>query len=57
VSPALPQLSVETPLGLHKITIPYHDPIAKGTLNDILREIGIWNSLTKEHLLRIILDK
>lgn len=25
-----------TKAGIHKITIPNHDPIAKGTLNDIL---------------------
>jgi predicted RNA binding protein YcfA (HicA-like mRNA interferase family) len=37
--------------GVHKITIPIHDPVAKGTLNDILTKVSIWNQIPKEHLI------
>ena len=37
--------------GVHKITIPYHDPIAKGTLNDILNKVSVWNQISKEKLI------
>ena len=35
----------------HKITIPNHDPIAKGTLNDILTKVAIWNQISKDALI------
>jgi len=40
-----------TPAGTHKITVPNHDPIAKGTLNDILSKVSIWNQISKEALI------
>jgi len=40
-----------TQAGMHKITIPNHDPIAKGTLNDILTKVAIWNQISKEALI------
>jgi predicted RNA binding protein YcfA (HicA-like mRNA interferase family) len=40
-----------TEAGIHKITIPNHDPIAKGTLNDILAKIAIWNQISKDALI------
>lgn len=40
-----------TEAGTHKITIPNHDPIAKGTLNDILTKVAIWNQISKDALI------
>lgn len=41
-----------TSLGEHNITVPIHKVIAKGTLNDIVTRISLWNSITKEELLK-----
>lgn len=38
-------------LGEHNITVPDHDSIAKGTLNDIVTKVALWNGLSKEQLL------
>ena len=43
-----------TEAGVHKITIPYHDTIAKGTLNDILNKIAVWNQLSKDKLIELL---
>ena len=51
------RLEKETAAGRHKITIPNHNPIAKGTLNDILNKVSIWNQITKEKLIRLIRDR
>jgi len=40
-----------TEAGVHKITIPNHKIIAKGTLNDILTKVSIWNQISKEELI------
>jgi len=40
-----------TKAGTHKITIPKHDPVAKGTLNDILTKVAIWNQISKDTLI------
>ena len=45
------RLEKTTPAGIHKITIPNHDPIAKGTLHDILSKVSIWNQISKEDLI------
>lgn len=37
-----------TPLGEHSITIPAHREMAKGTLNDILNEVGLWSNIPKD---------
>lgn len=37
-------------VGKHTITVPLHKEITKGTLNDILGKIGLFNSLNKEDL-------
>jgi predicted RNA binding protein YcfA (HicA-like mRNA interferase family) len=37
--------------GTHKITVPNHDPIAKGTLSDILHKLFICNQISKEDLI------
>ena len=43
-----------TEAGIHKITIPYHDPIAKGTLNDIFNKVAVWNQISKERLIEML---
>ena len=40
-----------TPLGEHNIAVPDHKTLAKGTLNDMLAKVSLWNGLTKEELL------
>ena len=49
------RLEKATKIGIHKITIPNHNPIAKGTLNDILNNVALWNQIPKEKLIEIIL--
>ena len=41
-----------TLLGEHNITVPDHKTVAKGTLNDILTQVSLWNNIPKEELLR-----
>lgn len=41
-----------TPLGEHNITVPTHKVVAKGTLNDILTKISLWNNAPKEDLIK-----
>ena len=43
-----------TKAGTHKITMPNHDPVAKGTLNDILTKVAIWNQTSKDTLIEKI---
>ncbi|MBW2020625.1 MAG: type II toxin-antitoxin system HicA family toxin [Deltaproteobacteria bacterium] len=50
------RLEKSTKAGVHKITIPNHNPIAKGTLNDILTRVSIWNQVTKDKLIEMIKD-
>ena len=38
-------------LGEHNVTVPDHDVVAKGTLNDILTQVGLWTNLPKETLI------
>ena len=40
-----------TVVGEHNITVPMHDPIAKGTLNDILSRLSLWNGIPKDELI------
>jgi hypothetical protein len=35
-----------------KLLSPNHDPIAKGTLNDILTKVSIWNQISKDDLIK-----
>jgi len=37
--------------GEHTITIPLHKVLAKGTLNDILSRVSLWNNIPKENLI------
>ncbi|WXG41567.1 MAG: type II toxin-antitoxin system HicA family toxin [Candidatus Freyarchaeum deiterrae] len=40
--------------GEHNITIPNHHEIAKGTLNDILSKVSIWNNISKDNLIDML---
>ena len=46
------RLRKSTAVGEHNVTVPLHKEVAKGTLNDILTRISLWNNLPKEELLR-----
>ncbi len=48
------RLRKTTPAGEHNITVPDHDEMALGTLNDILSSISIWNSVHKEDLIKTL---
>jgi predicted RNA binding protein YcfA (HicA-like mRNA interferase family) len=37
--------------GEHRITVPAHKIIAKGTLNDILSRVSLWNNIPKQELI------
>ncbi|WP_083523463.1 type II toxin-antitoxin system HicA family toxin [Methanofollis ethanolicus] len=47
-------MSKNTPAGEHRITIPLHDEIAKGTLNDIVAKVSQWNCISKEDLFDLL---
>ena len=38
-------------LGEHNLTVPDHVVLAKGTLNDILTRVSLWNNIPKEKLI------
>jgi predicted RNA binding protein YcfA (HicA-like mRNA interferase family) len=41
-----------TALGEHAITVPAHQVVAKGTLNDIIGKISLWNGIGRDELIR-----
>jgi predicted RNA binding protein YcfA (HicA-like mRNA interferase family) len=41
-----------TSLGEHNVTVPMHKVVAKGTLNDIIIKVSLWNNITKEELIK-----
>ena len=43
-----------TDIGEHKITVPHHPEIAKGTLSDILSKVALWNGISKEELIDML---
>ena len=43
-----------TEAGEHNITVPRHNEIAKGTLNDILSKVSVWNNISKEKLIELL---
>lgn len=43
-----------TGLGEHNITVPMHGEMAKGTLNDILARVSLWNGIPKEELVNLL---
>ena len=48
------RLRKPTAAGDHNITIPMHDELAKGTLNDILSQVSIWNGISEDDLIEMI---
>lgn len=40
-----------TAVGEHNITVPDHKALAKGTLNDILTRVSLWNNIPKQDLI------
>lgn len=45
------RLEKATSAGKHKLTIPDHNPVAKGTLADILSKVSIWCQVDKQELI------
>ena len=43
-----------TSLGEHKITVPMHKDLAKGTLNNILTQVSLWSNIPKEELIEML---
>ncbi len=48
------RLRKSTELGEHNITVPRHPEIARGTLNDILSKVSLWNGISKEELIEML---
>jgi len=48
------RLRKKTETGEHNITVPKHREIAKGTLNDILSKVSLWNNMSKEELIKML---
>lgn len=46
------RLRKTTSVGEHNITVPNHKIIAKGTLNDIISKVSLWNNLNKDELIK-----
>ena len=40
-----------TSVGEHNITVSAHRVLAKGTLNDILARVSLWNNIPKKELI------
>jgi hypothetical protein len=40
----------------HKITVPMHNELAIGTLNDILADVSIWNGISKDSIIDMLED-
>lgn len=45
------RLRRKSELGEHNVTVPDHHVMAKGTLNDILTQVSLWNNVPKETLI------
>lgn len=48
------RLRKTTAVGVHNITVPEHKTVAKGTLNDILTKVSLWNNISKEELIKML---
>jgi predicted RNA binding protein YcfA (HicA-like mRNA interferase family) len=48
------RLRRRTSAGDHNITVPLHDELAKGTFNDILSQVSIWNGISEDALIEMI---
>jgi predicted RNA binding protein YcfA (HicA-like mRNA interferase family) len=45
------RLRKRSELGEHNLTVSDHDVLAKGTLNDLLTRVSLWNGIPKEALI------
>lgn len=45
------RLRKATSVGEHIVTVPAHRVLAKGTLNDILNRVSLWNNIPKASLI------
>lgn len=43
-----------TSVGEHNITVPDHKVVAKGTLNDIMTKVSLWNNISKDDLIKML---
>lgn len=48
------RLRKTTSVGEHNITVPNHKVVAKGTLNDIITKVSLWNNISKDDLIKMI---
>lgn len=48
------RLRKTTTVGEHNITVPEHKTIAKGTLNDIITKVSLWNNTSKDDLMKML---
>lgn len=48
------RLRKATTVGDHHITVPEHKTIAKGTLNDIITKVSLWNNISKDDLIKML---
>jgi predicted RNA binding protein YcfA (HicA-like mRNA interferase family) len=48
------RLTRKTDLNVHHITIPNHDPLKIGTLNNIINDLADQLKISKEEIIRII---
>lgn len=48
------RLRKTTGVGEHNITVPNHKVVAKGTLNDIITKVSLWNNVSKDDLIKMI---
>jgi predicted RNA binding protein YcfA (HicA-like mRNA interferase family) len=51
------RMKCKTPSGEHAITIPVHDEIALGTLNDILNKVAVSKGIPKDDIIDMLIRK
>jgi len=44
--------ALTTQVGTHRVTVPMHRVVAKGTLSDILRQVSLWTGIGKDELIQ-----
>ena len=48
------RLTKSSSQGVHDITVPKHPSVAKGTLNDILSRVSLWNMVSRDDLVKML---
>jgi len=48
------RLCKTTNVGEHHVTVPEHKTIARGTLNDVLTKVSLWNNIGKKELIKML---